>query len=146
MVHKLSSHLLVALQFAAIALSAAPLAGRSGPGAALALCIAGAVIGFWTVFHNRPGNFNIYPEIKDGARLVTTGPYRWIRHPMYLSLLLLMLGIGLYNGQWINYLGLALLWTALIGKMTREENYLLNAFPAYADYATRTHRILPLVY
>lgn len=146
MVNKLPSHLLVALQFAAIGLCVAPLAGRSGPGTALVLCLGGGLLGLWTILHNKPGNFRIYPEIKEGARLVTSGPYRWVRHPMYLSLLLLMLGVGLYNGQWINYLGLALLWTALVGKMAREESYLVTAFPAYAAYASRTRRILPLVY
>ena len=38
---------------------------------------------------------------------MTTGPYRWIRHP-YASLLLFMLGVALYRHAWPNYLGLVL--------------------------------------
>ena len=143
---KPSSPLLVALQFTAFALCVLPFAGSGGSQGVLVFCLAGAAVGLWTVLHNRPGNFGIYPELKEGARFITTGPYRWVRHPMYLSVLLLMFGIGIYNGQWPNYLGLILLWLALLGKMAREERYLTDAFPDYAAYARQTRRILPFVY
>jgi protein-S-isoprenylcysteine O-methyltransferase Ste14 len=102
---------LVALQFSAIAIVAwpffEPAAGRLQW---LSISAAGLLIGLYTLAHNRLGNFDIYPEPLPDACLVTSGPYRWIRHPMYMSLLLTMLGIALYSSTpGPNYLGLGLL-------------------------------------
>ena len=80
------------------------------------------------------------------ACLVTTGPYRWIRHPMYASLLLFMLGVALYRHAWPNYLGLVLLGIAVFGKMHREETHLHTRFEDYSDYVKRTHRLFPGIY
>ena len=53
-----------------------------------ALIVAGLPIGAWAISASRPGNFNIRPEPEEGGRLVTAGPYRWIRHPLYSGTLL----------------------------------------------------------
>ncbi len=92
---RVPSAVLVALQFGLIvALVAAVRAGRCPQRAwplTLFLLATAIVLGVWTLGHNRLGNFNIRPELRSGARLVTGGPYRWIRHPMYMSVLL---GVG----------------------------------------------------
>ena len=141
------SHLLVGLQFTAIGLCALPLGGApGGPWWSLSLSLLGVLFGIYTLVHNRPGNFGIYPEPKAGCCLVTTGPYRWVRHPMYTSLLLTMLGIALFNGVWVNLLGLGLLLAAILGKTSREERYLRRLFPEYDTYARRTRRLIPLLF
>lgn len=112
----------------------------------LAISACGLIVGAYTVAHNKLGNFGIYPEPLPNARLITSGPYHWVRHPMYTSLLLLMLGIALYRNSWPNYLGILMLLAALFGKMQREEAYLCTKFEAYADYIKRTHRLFPGVY
>jgi protein-S-isoprenylcysteine O-methyltransferase Ste14 len=141
------SHLLVALQFSAIAIVAwpffEPAAGRLQW---LSISAAGLLIGLYTLAHNRLGNFDIYPEPLPDACLVTSGPYRWIRHPMYTSLLLTMLGIALYYHAWPNYLGLGLLAIAVFGKIRREESQLHLKFDDYSEYVKRTHRLIPKVY
>ena len=141
------SHALVTLQFTAIVIVAWPFLEQAADRSQwLAIRALGVIIGLYTLAHNKLGNFGIYPEpIPDGC-LVTTGPYRWIRHPMYTSLLLFMLGIALYRHAWPNYLGLALLTIAIFGKMYREEAHLHLKFEDYSDYVKRTRRLLPGVY
>lgn len=141
------SHVLVSLQFAAIVIIAWPIFDQPpGRGQWLAISILGVIVGLYTLAHNKLGNFGIYPEPIPDAVLVTTGPYRWIRHPMYTSLILFMLGIALYRHAWPNYVGLVVLIGALWGKMHREEAHLRLQFEDYSDYVKRTHRLLPRIY
>jgi protein-S-isoprenylcysteine O-methyltransferase Ste14 len=143
----LLSHLLVGLQFTAIAIVAWPF--ETTPAERLIwlwISAAGLLIGVYTLTHNRLGNFDIYPEPLPDACLVTSGPYRWVRHPMYTSLLLMMIGIALYYHAWPNYLGLALLGLAIYGKIHREERHLHSRFEDYSDYVKRTHRLIPRLY
>ena len=53
----------------------------------------GFIFGLYTLFFNRVGNFNVRPEIKSNAKLISTGAYKYIRHPMYFSVLLIMGGV-----------------------------------------------------
>jgi protein-S-isoprenylcysteine O-methyltransferase Ste14 len=116
---------------------------NAGSWLALLISAAGIGLGFYTMLHNRPGNFDIYPEPKQGSRLVTTGPYRWVRHPMYGSLLLAMLGVTLFNGHALNAVGLATLTVVVFGKILKEERYLRQCHPEYAAYEQRTKRLIP---
>jgi len=141
------SHILVTLQFTAIVIVAWPFLPQAGGREQwLAITALGLIVGLYTLAHNKLGNFGIYPEPIPDACLVTTGPYRWIRHPMYASVLLFMLGIALYRDAWPNYLGMALLGVAIFGKMHREEAHLHVKFEDYSAYVKRTHRLIPGIY
>jgi len=146
---RIPSWLLVALPFAligALLLTASPAGDLASSAAAVVLCGAGALVGLAALTQNRPGNFNIRPELKPHALLATTGIYRWVRHPMYGAVLLAMLGVlALDLRPWRALLGLALLFV-LIGKLQREERYLLQRFDAYAAYRARSWRLLPGVW
>jgi protein-S-isoprenylcysteine O-methyltransferase Ste14 len=145
--HSLHSHALVALQFSAIAVIAWPFVDPSMVRLPwLAISAAGVLAGLYTLMHNRLGNFDVYPEPLPNACLVTSGPYRWIRHPMYSSLLLMMLGIAIYYHALPNYAGLALLAVAVFGKIRLEERHLHLRFEDYSAYVERTHRLIPKVY
>jgi protein-S-isoprenylcysteine O-methyltransferase Ste14 len=140
---------LVGLQFAligALLLTCWPPAEGAPLPAVLVLLLAAAVVGIAALAANRPGNFNIQPELKPGAQLVTSGIYRWIRHPMYSAVLLAMLATVLTDPRpWRIALWMALL-AVLLAKAQREERYLLQRFARYADYRARTWRLLPWVW
>jgi len=141
------SHLQVAVQLAGLALCCWPL-GLINRGSVwwLLLCLAGAAAGICTLFHNRVGNFSIYPEPKAGAVLITSGPYQWVRHPMYTALILMMIGITGYNGHGINLAGLALVAAAVVTKAGREERLMAARFREYHNYAASTKRFIPGIY
>jgi protein-S-isoprenylcysteine O-methyltransferase Ste14 len=144
-----TSALLVAVQIALIALillgthwSVSP---RAWPLAIFLFCMS-VVLGAWTIGHNRIGNFSVFPEIRRGARLVLSGPYRWIRHPMYSAVLLGAAAfVAVDSRAWRLAAWLALL-AVLVVKALREEGYLRAAFPEYAEYCTRTRRFVPFVF
>lgn len=140
------SHLLVGAQVAGIAITLwpwGPLAGNSA--VALALAVLGVTVAVVTLMHNRPGNFGIYPEPRRQASLVTTGPYRWVRHPMYSALLLLMIAAAVGYGHLLNGAGALLVAVAVAAKARREEDYLLQRFAEYGAYRRRTSWFVPHV-
>ena len=141
-----SSHALVTAQFCSIACGAIPYAGNQGSAWWLVATLLGILVGVHTLLHNRPGNFAVYPEPLAHAQLITSGPYRWVRHPMYLAVLLFMLGIAMYNGALLNQLAMLGLLLAILGKMNREEAYLREHFDGYAEYSLRNKRLLPFLY
>lgn len=139
------SHVQVAAQLTGVVLACYPvgLVNRGSPWW-LVLCLAGLVFGLWALFHNRLGNFGVYPEPKPHAELITTGPYRLVRHPMYTALVAMILGVSAYNGHLLNVLGLGLVIVAVAGKAVREERFLRTRFPDYERYARATPRFIPV--
>lgn len=141
-VRKPSSHLLVIVQLLAVAACCAPFQLQGSPWFLLA-SVVGMGLGVVTLAFNRIGNFSVYPEPKQGSTLITNGPYRVVRHPMYAALALMMLGIVAYNGHWINALAWCVLLAALCAKALREERYLAKFFAGYRDYQAKTRRFVP---
>ncbi|MGZ4181284.1 MAG: methyltransferase family protein [Solirubrobacteraceae bacterium] len=85
--------------------------------------------------------------IEPNQRVITTGPYRWVRHPAYAGNLLTYGGLGLALGSWVS--AAAALTAAFVGLLPRiklEERTLERAFgPAYVDYERATPRLIPHV-
>ena len=135
--------MLVALQLAALAAVVLPAGAASWHPAGYVPLAAALAIGLWTLLHNRPGNFGIFPEPRQNARLVTTGPYALVRHPMYLAVLLFAAGFALGWRGLAHAAAFALLAVVLHVKASREERLLARKFPEYRDYAARTARIVP---
>lgn len=105
----------------------------------------GAVAGVGGALSLR-GNRTIFPRPKEGAELITSGVYRWVRHPLYGSLMALGLGWALLRGSW-TALGVTLVMTCCLRfKAGREERWLMERFPAYPDYARRVARFIPWVW
>ncbi|MBE0621305.1 MAG: isoprenylcysteine carboxylmethyltransferase family protein [Burkholderiales bacterium] len=142
----LTGRLLVAAQFALIGWLIWPLTPQAWSPPALALLAGAIALGLWTLVHNRPGNFNIRPEPKNAGRLVTGGPYRYVRNPMYSAVLLFAAAEVLaYADAWkiACWLALALV---LLAKVMLEERFLRAVFPDYAAYAKRVRRFIPWVF
>jgi protein-S-isoprenylcysteine O-methyltransferase Ste14 len=137
------SRVLVALQFGLIALVMVRF-DLSGVGPwHFVLLPAGFAVGAWAFWTNRPDNINIRPEPKPGGTLVTGGPYRFVRHPMYLAVMLFSAGfVGHDPLQW---LALGALAAVLFAKARREERLMVLAHPGYVEYRARTRAIIPFV-
>lgn len=108
--------------------------------------IAGGALLTWAVFTMGLRHLRTHPEVSPGAPLLTRGPYRWIRHPMYAGVLLGMAALVLERPTWER----ALLWlsllAALLAKLTVEESLLKQRFPDYAEYCRRTKRLVPFLF
>jgi protein-S-isoprenylcysteine O-methyltransferase Ste14 len=112
--------------------------------AGLLLMWAGLVIRIWAIVV-LGRSFRMTVEVDADQQVVDRGPYRWVRHPSYSGILLLMAGLGLYYGNWPALLILlALPAGTLIHRISVEEAVLTEVMgPAYADYAARTKRLVP---
>ncbi len=142
----LFGRLLVAAQFALLAWLIWPLTPQRWSLSALTLAACSAALGVWTLVHNRPGNFNIRPEPKSSGRLVTSGPYRFMRNPMYCAVLLFAAAeVAAYDDAWKVACWLALS-LVLLAKAVLEERSLRIRFPDYAAYAKRVRRFIPGVF
>ena len=111
--------------------------------AGLALALAGLAIVVWARAA-LGGAFTMFPEPKRRESPVSSGPYRYARHPMYGGLLLLLVGVALARSlpALVVVAALAVLWWR---KSVEEERRLVHTFPGYDDYRRRTpRRFLPL--
>jgi protein-S-isoprenylcysteine O-methyltransferase Ste14 len=147
---RLTGQLLVGLQFALVAAVAVPaarpfLTGLAGAGAWLVM-VCGIALGAWALAFNRPGNFNIRPTPREGGQLVQSGPYRWIRHPMYSAVLLVAAACAWADASAWAWLAMAALATVLSVKAGWEERWMAAKHPGYAAYCIRTHRFVPRVF
>jgi protein-S-isoprenylcysteine O-methyltransferase Ste14 len=147
---QITGPLLVALQFMLIAAVAVPaarpfLTGMAGPGAWL-LMVSGLALGIWALTCNRPGNFNIRPTPREGGELVQSGPYRWIRHPMYSAVLLVAAACAWVDASVWAASALAALALVLTVKAGLEERWMAAKHPGYADYCKRSRRFVPGLY
>lgn len=110
-----------------------------------ALWLFGAVLAIWPLWHLRR-SFSIEPEARS---LVTSGPYRFARHPVYAVYILINLGI-LLRHLTVPFAAVMAIWLGLLFARVRfEEQVLAAAFPAYGDYRRRVAafgpRFWPLV-
>ena len=146
MIPRISGHLLIAIQFTGIGLSVYPF-NYSVHNSYFFLLFSGVggILGLAALFYNRIGNFRVYPEIKPGFKLITDGPYNYIRHPMYTSVILTVLGISVYLNAPLNYLGLCLTVSAITLKALKEEHLISRENPVYEEYMSRTTMFIPYI-
>jgi protein-S-isoprenylcysteine O-methyltransferase Ste14 len=137
--------LLVTLQFGVIGLMILFSKGIIYSFTAILIFTAGLLLGLWAISHNRRENFHIRPELKEGCRLITTGAYRWIRHPMYSSVLLMMLGVVVSTPSPIEFLLFFTLLIILVLKAKREEQLWCLHDAAYMAYRGKTKLFIPYI-
>ena len=91
-------------------------------------------------------NFNIAPDLKTGAIFVYKGPYKYIRHPMYTTLIISLLCLVINYFTIIRLIVYVVLFSVLSIKMILEEKILSEEFDGYKDYILRTKRIIPFIF
>jgi protein-S-isoprenylcysteine O-methyltransferase Ste14 len=115
----------------------------------LGTILLGCALWLFRISHRELGrNWSITLQIRDQHRLIRTGPYALVRHPMYTSFLLLALGQAFLLPNWVaglaGLLGFAVLFFLRVNK---EEHMMLATFgPEYRAYMERTRRIIPYLY
>lgn len=91
--------------------------------------------------------FSLHVALQEQHALRTTGLYARIRHPSYLGLLLLMLGLALTLESQLGIWATVVAGLMMRGRMAREERFLMGQFgDEYRDYMSRTSRLVPGVY
>lgn len=86
------------------------------------------------------------PVPRDSSKLVTTGLYKYVRHPMYFTVLVLITGVTLYFQAFYSLIWIPVALTFLIIKSKAEEKFLVKKFPEYPNYSAKTKRLIPFVY
>ncbi len=112
----------------------------------LALAGAGVLLTLWAVAVMGVHNVRATPDVPEHARLVTKGPYKVVRHPMYTGGMLTAAGWVWNDFTVIRMIVALILLLDYIVKLRYEEKLLKNRFPEYADYSRRTKRLVPFVY
>ena len=111
----------------------------------LILCILSLLVIIYSfISFRQPISPNPVP-LQD-SKLVTSGIYSKIRHPIYLSVIIAFLGISTF----FYALNLYIVWIIavlfLIFKISKEETYLLKKFPEYAEYRQKSWKLMPYLY
>jgi len=111
--------------------------------AGVALTYVGAAIAIWARFI-LADNWSGRITVKVGHQLIRTGPYAYVRHPIYTGILLSGIGTALVVGQWRAVAAIPLIAIAFTMKAKREEAYMTAEFgEGYAQYRQSTGFLLP---
>jgi protein-S-isoprenylcysteine O-methyltransferase Ste14 len=90
--------------------------------------------------------FNIAPDLIAGAEMVVIGPYKYIRHPMYTSVLGITLSVVIFSFSYFLLMIWVILFVTILMKLSYEETILLKKFPDYSDYKLKTKKLIPFLF
>ena len=109
------------------------------------LMAGGMLLGGWSIYVMRKSRLRILPDPASNAVLITNGPYRMLRHPMYTAVLLFCAGMVNWKHTADMILFTLLLITLLV-KLTYEEQMLNTRFGGYKEYTKQSYRLLPYIF
>jgi protein-S-isoprenylcysteine O-methyltransferase Ste14 len=113
---------------------------------AIAIAVSLAIV-HWTVLENRYAVVVVRVQRERGQHVITTGPYRLVRHPMYAGAILLFVGTPLLLGSWYGLIGAAIIIALFCVRITIEERTLRNELEGYVEYMARVpYRMIPGVW
>jgi protein-S-isoprenylcysteine O-methyltransferase Ste14 len=111
----------------------------------LAMVVGGFLFVFWVLKVNDHAGRTIVVE--EGQRVISTGPYAVVRHPMYTGSVVLFLGTPLALGSWVALPAFLLLVPFYIVRLLNEEKVLRAELPGYTEYCQRTRfHLIPCVW
>ncbi len=110
---------------------------------------AGVFLGYclvlWVFKENTYASRTI--EVVEGQKVITTGVYSIVRHPMYLGAIIMLLFTPIALGSWWGVPVFALNIPVLVWRILNEEKVLLRELPGYHEYIQKTrYRLLPLIW
>jgi len=111
----------------------------------LIVAVSGAAVSVWSLLAHG-WQVSPFPKPVDGAHLVDSGPYRYVRHPMYSGVVIFTLGVGLAYANPVVLLSSVTFLVFFMAKTGREEEMLVEKVPGYRAYRTAVPwRIIPFV-
>jgi protein-S-isoprenylcysteine O-methyltransferase Ste14 len=119
------------------------------PLAVVALGEGLVALGFFLVFLVFKENTYASAVIEATAeqKVIATGPYAWVRHPMYAGAFVLLIGVPLALGSWWGLCAVVPLMASILWRLLDEEAYLSEHLPGYDEYRSKTrHRLIPHVW
>jgi protein-S-isoprenylcysteine O-methyltransferase Ste14 len=109
----------------------------------VALLAAGLAFAVWARVH-LGRNWSGSVSVKEGHELIRSGPYAYVRHPIYTGLLTAVLGTAIASGTMRAALGFAIITAALVRKLRTEERFMRETFPGeYARYGAQVPVLIP---
>jgi protein-S-isoprenylcysteine O-methyltransferase Ste14 len=100
----------------------------------------------WALVAMSRSKVSVFPDLKQGAVLIAKGPYKFIRHPMYLAVILFSLSVVIDKPSSLRILIVILLIINLLIKIEFEEKILMKEFKEYGSYIKETRKLLPFIY
>jgi len=107
------------------------------------------VLGLYTVFRVFKENTftSATIEVDKGQKVISSGPYALVRHPMYSGAFVMLIGTPMALGSWWGLLALIPIAAAIIWRLFDEEKFLAKHLVGYADYCTKVRwRLMPGVF
>lgn len=109
------------------------------------LCLGGA-LRLWAIAALGPLHSALV-ALQPGHKLITSGPYRWVRHPSYLGALVFLCGIPMVFGTWFPLIAIPGCFVAVKWRIMDEEAFLISEFgEQYEGYRKSIWRLIPGVY
>jgi protein-S-isoprenylcysteine O-methyltransferase Ste14 len=138
---------LVAVSAERVLPAAAIQPAAAGAWLGLAFLWSGIVLRLWS-FRTLGRYFTFTVQTSRDQPVIRAGPYRFVRHPGYTGLLLAIIGVSFFFGNWVSTVGLAIAATAgLVYRIRVEERALVQTLgDTYRDYAATRKRLVPLLW
>ncbi len=109
-----------------------------------ALHVGGDAFVLWAMVVNPYLEKAVRIQNERGHQVITTGPYAFVRHPMYVGVMLMLVGIPLVLRSWWTFFPVGVMSLVLVVRTVFEDRMLRRELPGYDDYARRTrYRLLP---
>lgn len=113
--------------------------------AANAIVLSGYILVFFVLRENSYASRII--EVEKGQKVITTGPYAIVRHPMYLGVLLMYLLTPLALGSYRALIFFLPILPLIVARLMNEEELLLRELPGYKEYCQKTrYRLIPFIW
>jgi protein-S-isoprenylcysteine O-methyltransferase Ste14 len=107
------------------------------------------VLGFWVIFRVFQENSfaSSVIQVRQKQKVISTGPYAILRHPMYSGALVMLLGMPLALGSGWGFIPILFLFAAIVIRLLEEEKFLLKKLPGYKAYCRKTpYRLVPFIW